>query len=99
MESANAQVETLKEAAAERALDLVRPGTIVGLGSGTTARYFIDGLAKRVRAGLNVRAVVTSLDSRQRAIAGGINLVDRIVSDLDLAVDGDDEIDPDVNCI
>lgn len=99
MEAADAQVESQKKAAAERALELVRPGTIVGLGSGTTARYFIEALAVRVRAGLGVRAVVTSLDSRRRAMARGIPLVDRIDDDLDLAVDGADEIDPEVNCI
>ena len=99
METTQAQVEAQKKAAAERALDLVRSGTIVGLGTGTTSHYFIDALAVRMRDGLSVQAVVTSVDSRQRAIAGGIPIVDRIDGSIDLAVDGADEIDPGVNCI
>src|SRR5919109_244238 len=99
METGGAELEAQKKAAAERALELVRSGTIVGLGTGTTARYFIDGLAARARDGLRIQAVVTSLDSRQRALAAGIPLVDRIDGSLDLAVDGADEIDPGVNCI
>jgi ribose 5-phosphate isomerase A len=97
--TAHAEVESQKRAAAERALDLVRPGPIVGLGTGSTARYFIDGLARRVRDGLKVQAVVTSLESRGQAEAAGISIADRIDGDLDLAVDGADEIDPAVNCI
>lgn len=99
METAQAQVEAQKKAAAERALDLVRSGTIVGLGTGTTAHYFIDGLAVLVRDGLRIQTVVTSVESRQRAIAGGIPIVDRIDGSIDLTVDGADEIDPGVNCI
>jgi ribose 5-phosphate isomerase A len=99
MASAPAEVESQKRAAAERALELVRPGMIVGLGTGSTARYFIDGLAGRVRQGLKVRGVVTSLESRAQAEAAGIPITDRIDGGLDLAVDGADEIDPDVNCI
>jgi ribose 5-phosphate isomerase A len=99
MASAPAEVESQKRAAAERALDLLRPGTIVGVGTGTTARYFIDGLGRRVGDGLKVRAVVTSDESRKLAEAAGIPITDRIDGGLDLAVDGADEIDPAVNCI
>jgi ribose 5-phosphate isomerase A len=99
MATAPAEVESQKRAAAERALELVRPGMIVGLGTGSTARYFIDGLARRVREGLKVRGVVTSLESRAQAEAAGIPVTDRIDGGLDLAVDGADEIDPGVNCI
>ena len=99
MATADAEVESHKRAAAERALELVRPGTIVGLGTGSTARYFIDGLARRVREGLKVRAVVTSAESRAQAEAAGIPITDRIDGGLDLAVDGADEIDPALNCI
>src|SRR5438309_9651696 len=99
MTTASAEVEAQKQAAAERALELVKPGTIVGLGTGSTARYFIEGLAARVRHGLTVQAVVTSLESRALAEAGGIPITDRADSPLDLAVDGADEIDPAVNCV
>jgi ribose 5-phosphate isomerase A len=99
MATVHAEVESHKRAAAERALELVRPGTIVGLGTGSTARYFIDALAKRVREGLRVQAVATSLESRAQAEAGGIPITDRVDGGLDLAIDGADEIDPAVNCI
>jgi len=99
MATAPDEVESQKRAAAERALKLLRPGTIVGVGTGSTARYFIDGLGRRVREGLTVTAVVTSDESRRLAEAAGIPITDRIDGGLDLAVDGADEIDPAINCI
>jgi ribose 5-phosphate isomerase A len=99
MTTAPAEVEAQKQAAAERAVELVKPGTIVGLGTGSTARYFIEGLARNVRKGLKVRAVATSAESRAQAEAGGIPITERIDGSLDLAVDGADEIDPAVNCV
>src|ERR1700737_5189418 len=99
MATASAEVEAQKQAAAERALELVRPGTIIGLGTGSTARYFIEGLAGKVRKGLKVQAVVTSSESRDQTRAGGISITETIDGWLDLAVDGADEIDPAVNCV
>src|SRR5947208_10477910 len=94
-----AEVEAQKKAVADRAVELVRPGTVVGLGTGSTARYFIAGLADRVRAGLEVQAVATSMESRRLAEEGRIPITERIDGALDLAVDGADEIDPAVNCL
>lgn len=99
MATAPAEVETQKRVAAERAVELVKPGTIVGLGTGSTTRYFIEGLARKVRNGLTVRAVATSEESRAQAEAGGIPITEKIDGSLDLAVDGADEIDPAVNCV
>src|ERR1700736_4831637 len=99
MATAPAEVEAQKKSAAERALELVKPGTIVGLGTGSTARYFIEGLAAKVRKGLKVRAVVTSMESRAQAESGGIPITESVDGSLDLAVDGADEIDPAVNCV
>jgi len=99
MATAHTEVESHKRAAAERAVELVRPGMIVGLGTGSTARYFIEGLGRSVRAGLTVQAVVTSDESRRLAQAAGIPITDRVDGGLDLAVDGADEIDAAVNCI
>lgn len=98
-QSLPSQMDDLKKAAAARALPLVQSGMTVGLGTGTTARYFIEGLADRVRAGLTVQAVVTSNETRRLAEAGGIPVIDRVDGQLDLAVDGADEIDPLVNCL
>lgn len=99
MENAETEIEAQKRAAAERALDLVRPGMVIGLGTGTTARYFIDGLGARVRGGLRIQAVVTSIASRRQAAASGISLIDEPEALLDLTVDGADEIDPSINCV
>lgn len=96
---ATAEVEAQKQAAAERALELIRPGTIIGLGSGSTARRFIDALGTKVRNGLKVQAVVTSLESKAQAERAGIRVIDRLDGGIDLAVDGADEIDPTVNCL
>ena len=92
-------VEAQKQAAAERALQLVEPGMVLGLGTGSTARYFIEGLGERVRRGLQVNAVVTSIDSRRRAEACAIPLTERVKGLLDLTVDGADEIAPSIDCI
>ncbi len=84
-----ADVDDLKRAAARRALELVAPGMVLGLGTGTTARFFIEGLR-----GLRVAGVATSLASAELARAAGVELLDEPLAPLDLAVDGADEIDP-----
>jgi ribose 5-phosphate isomerase A len=80
--------------AAERALELVAPGMKLGLGSGTTAHYFVDLVGKRVAAGLEIRCVATSEATEAQAKALGIPLssLDQL-SELDLTVDGADEVD------
>jgi len=84
-----------KRAAAARALDLVEPGMRLGLGTGSTAAWFVRLLGERVRAGLAVRAVATSSATSRLAAAEGIAL-ERLetLARLDLTVDGTDEFDP-----
>ena len=90
MADPGADRDALKRAAARRALELVVPGMVLGIGSGTTARFFIEGLA-----GMRVAAVATSDASADLARAAGVELLeDRAGAPLDLAVDGADEIDP-----
>ena len=88
-----------KQAAALRALEEVQDGMLLGLGTGTTAAYFIDALGERVRGGLRITAVATSDASATQAAARGIPLVDAVDRDIDLTVDGADEIDPSLNLI
>jgi ribose 5-phosphate isomerase A len=93
-------MDELKRQAAARALDYVRDGMKLGLGTGSTAKHFVELLGARVRAGLDVVGVPTSEATRADAVRCGIRLttldeVDR----LDLTVDGADEIDPDLNLI
>ena len=86
------EVDHLKHAAAACALDYVRDGMKVGLGSGTTSEAFLDLLGARVRGGLDIVGVPTSERTAQKARALGIalgNLND--LAPLDVAVDGADE--------
>ena len=93
-------VEAQKRAAGARALDFVRPGMRVGLGSGSTAKHFVDLLGERVRAGLDIIAVPTSEATRAQAARLGIALttLDE-ATELDLTIDGADEIAPDLTLI
>jgi ribose 5-phosphate isomerase A len=93
-------IEAQKRAAAARALDFVRPGMRLGLGSGSTAKHFVDLLGERVRAGLDVIAVPTSEVTRSQAEGLGIPLTSLDETpQLDLTVDGADEVDPDLSLI
>jgi ribose 5-phosphate isomerase A len=87
-------------AAAERALELVSDGARIGLGTGHAAETFIDRLGARVRAGLSVVAVPTSAASASRARGLGIPLVplDEAL-ELDLTVDGADEVAPNLDLV
>jgi ribose 5-phosphate isomerase A len=93
-------IEAQKRAAAARALEYVRPGMRLGLGTGSTAKHFVDLLGERVRAGLDIIAVPTSEATRAQAAKLGIALttLDEI-AELDLTIDGADEIAPDLTLI
>jgi ribose 5-phosphate isomerase A len=92
--------ETYKRAAAARALDYVRPGMRLGLGTGSTAKHFVDLLGERVRAGLHVVAVPTSEATHKQALACGIRLTTLDETpELDLTIDGADEIAPDLTLV
>jgi ribose 5-phosphate isomerase A len=91
-------VEAQKRAAAARAVEFVRPG--IGLGTGSTAKHFVDFLAERVRGGLDVVAVPTSEATRAQAERLGIPLTTLDETpELDLTIDGADEIAPDLTLI
>jgi ribose 5-phosphate isomerase A len=92
--------EDLKRVAAARAVDFVQPGMRLGLGTGSTARHFVALLGERVRGGLSVIAVPTSEATRADAERVGIPLstLDE-TPELDLTVDGADEIAPDLTVI
>ena len=93
-------VEAQKRAAAAQALTFVRPGMRLGLGTGSTAAHFVELLGERVRAGLDIVAVPTSEATRARAERVGIALTTLDATpDLDLTVDGADEIAPDLTLI
>ncbi|QQR37906.1 ribose-5-phosphate isomerase RpiA [Devosia rhizoryzae] len=92
--------EALKRQAAAMALNEVRSGMRLGLGTGSTARHFVDLLSDKVAAGLDVICVPTSEVTAQQARELNIPLSDLETLDrLDLTVDGADEIDPELNLI
>jgi ribose 5-phosphate isomerase A len=93
-------IDELKRQAAAKALEYVRDGMKLGLGTGSTAKHFVELLGERVAGGLKVIGVPTSEATRADALRCGVPLttlddVDR----LDLTVDGADEIDPQLNLL
>src|SRR5262249_25741148 len=93
-------IEKLKRDAAARAVDMVQPGVKLGLGTGSTAKHFVDLLAERVKGGLNIVGVPTSEATRQQAERLGVPLTTlEEAPELDLTVDGADEIAPDLAVI
>jgi ribose 5-phosphate isomerase A len=93
-------VERHKREAAARAIEFVRPGMRLGLGTGSTAQYFVAILGEQVRAGLDIIGVPTSEATRVQAETLGIPLTTlEETPELDLTVDGADEIAPDLSLI
>lgn len=89
-----------KKTAAIAAADEVKPGMLVGLGTGSTAFFLIEELGRRLAHGLRFRAVATSLASEQQAKGLGIPVLPfSEVARIDLAIDGADEIDPQLRAI
>ena len=87
----------MKQIVADAAINEVKSGMILGLGSGSTAALMIKSLAKEIRSGKlqNIRGVATSFQSEVLAMELDIPLIDLAsVSQIDLAIDGADEVDP-----
>ena len=89
-----------KEAAARASLQFIQDGQVVGLGTGSTAAYFIKLLAEKVKDGLRIRGIPTSVRSGELAASLGIPLttLDEC-QEIDVTVDGADEIDPQLRLI
>jgi ribose 5-phosphate isomerase A len=89
-----------KKAAAERAVDFVQSDMVVGLGTGSTAYFAIEALGKRVKEGLKIVGVATSSSTEQLAKKFGVPLttLDE-VKQIDVTIDGADEVDPNFNLI
>lgn len=84
-----------KKAVGRKAVEFIKSGMIVGLGSGSTAECFIRSLAQACKEDLQIRAVASSRASADLARKGGIEVLDiNSVPRIDITVDGADEIDP-----
>lgn len=93
-------IESLKRRAALKAADYVKDGMVVGLGTGSTAKHLVIALGERVKAGMNIRGVPTSQDTATLAEQYGIPLIDADHRwDIDVALDGADQVDPSFNLI
>lgn len=83
-----------KEAAGRAAANFIQNGMLVGLGTGSTARCFIESLSRRCREGLQIKAAASSKESEALARARGVPLLDiERLTVLDMTVDGADEVD------
>jgi len=93
-------LEEAKKNAGRHAVNLVKSGMTIGIGTGTTVFWFIRELAIRVKEGMKITAVSTSEQTSRLATELGINLSDlNTIEKLQLTIDGADEIDPKGNLI
>jgi ribose 5-phosphate isomerase A len=91
---ADAERDVLKRAAAEAAVELVEEGMVVGLGTGSTAAFAVDALARRHRQGLRFLGIATSERTAAQAKAAGIPLTSFAEHhQIDLTIDGADEVE------
>lgn len=92
--------QELKIAAAHAALDYVEDGMRLGIGTGSTAEAFVGLLAEKTAAGLSIRGVATSVRTEQLCNELGIPVTDLdTLPQLDLTIDGADEVAPDLGLI
>jgi ribose 5-phosphate isomerase A len=89
-----------KKKVGEKAIDFVKEGMVVGLGTGTTVLYAISKLGKLVQQGFNIKGIPTSKQTEKLAIEVGIPLVSfNEIDHIDLAIDGADEVNPELDLI
>jgi len=87
-------MDDAKKQAAEKAIEFVGDRQIVGLGTGSTSKFAIEGLARKVKEGLNIKGVATSIATERMARDLGIPITDlNEVTSIDIVIDGADEID------
>jgi len=92
--------EAEKEAAGRAAAKLVREGDVVGLGTGSTAYFAVVALGERVKAGLKIVGIPTSVQTAEQARTEGIALTTLDEHpEIDITIDGADEVDPNLNLI
>lgn len=93
-------IEKGKQLAGYRACDCLRDGMRIGLGTGSTAFYAIERTGQLVKEGMHLEAVATSKETARLADERGIKLLDvNEVTELDVVIDGVDEIDPHFNAV
>jgi len=100
MRSTSMANENEKEAAGRASLRFVHDGQILGLGTGSTAAYAVRAIGERVRAGLKIRGIPTSVQTKDLAASLGIPLATlEEFQQVDVTIDGADEFDLQLNLI
>ncbi|MFN3384628.1 MAG: ribose 5-phosphate isomerase A, partial [Archaeoglobaceae archaeon] len=86
--------------ASKLALELVKDGAVIGIGSGTTVEVFLNLLGEKIRKeGIRVYGVPSSYQSMFLAIKNGIKIVDLAENEPEICIDGADQVDSKLNCI
>lgn len=94
------QVDRYKKSASEEAIKFIQDGMTVGLGSGSTVNVMLKLLGEHVQAGLKVQGIPSSIETERLANEHGIPITDFTnVDTIDVAIDGADEADPNLNLI
>ena len=89
-----------KKAAAEKAVEFIESGMLVGLGTGSTVKFMIESLAEKMKNGLDIKTISTSKATSRFAESLGIAVLNiNDVDEIDLTIDGADEVDPNLNGI
>lgn len=92
-------MEELKKMAAEKAVEYVEDGMILGLGTGSTTRYAIEKIGELVKEGMHIFGIPTSIETEKLASEMGIPLSILEERRIDLTIDGADEVDPNLDLI
>lgn len=93
-------LENQKKTAAEKAIEFVEEGMTVGLGTGSTVKYMVEALAGKVKNGLDIETTSTSDATTKLATSRGITVLNfNDVKNIDVTIDGADEVDPNLNGI
>ena len=89
-----------KQIAAEKAVDFIENGMTIGLGTGSTVNYLVKKLAQKVDDGLKIKAISTSTATSKLAESLGIQIINfDDVGEIDVTIDGADEVDKKLNGI
>jgi len=90
----------MKRIAAQKAVEYIEDEMIVGLGTGSTVKYALEYLGKRIQDGLSIKAIPTSIETKKIAQKEQINIVSLLeCPEIDITIDGADEVDSNLNLI
>jgi len=90
----------MKRIAAQKAVEYIEDDMVVGLGTGSTVKYALEYISKRIQDGLSIKAIPTSIETKRIAQKEKINIVSLLeYPEIDITIDGADEVDSNLNLI